>query len=105
MPEAYPFGFHHPVDYRTASAARSQAVPQILARRDDQRRLMIVMERAQADQVRSVALKLDPSRLGQPLHRYFSLQPLDLMLRNPRHSGFSQKGVKIFKKTFDLTYN
>jgi hypothetical protein len=85
VPEADAFGFLDPVDYRSATAACSKAVPQIFARRDDKRRIVILVKRAQSDQVSSVAFQLDPLRFRQPLHRYLSFQPLDLMIRNPRH--------------------
>ena len=83
MPEAYAQDSHDPVDYRTSRPARAQAMPQVLTQRDHKRRRVIFMERAQANQVRSVAFQLDPSRLGQSLHRQLSLQPHELMLRNP----------------------
>ena len=60
MAETSTFGFLDPVDDRSASVARSQAIPQVLARRNDQRRLVILVERAQPDQVRSVPFQLDP---------------------------------------------
>src|SRR5215469_9389386 len=44
MAEAYAFRVHHPGDDVSTAAARAQTVPQILARRDHQRWLVIVME-------------------------------------------------------------
>jgi hypothetical protein len=41
------------------------------------------MEGTEANQVRSVALDLDPARLRQPLQGDFSLQPLDSPGRAP----------------------
>ena len=104
MAEADTLGQHDPVDDGSSSAARSQTVPQIFSWRDDQRRLVIVVEGAQPDQVRAVAFQFHPARLRQPLHRDFSLQPLDLALRDPRHAwtsfysfqGFCRNPVKRF---------
>jgi hypothetical protein len=85
MTEADAFGFLDPVDHRSTTSACSQTVPQVLARRDHQRRIVILMKGAQADEVRPAALQLNPLRFRQPLHRHLSFQPLDLCFRNPRH--------------------
>jgi hypothetical protein len=60
MTEAHPFGSHHPVDHRAAGLARPQAMPQVLRRRDHQRRRLVFVERAAADQIRTVLLKSTP---------------------------------------------
>ena len=73
MTEADPIGPHHPVDGRPARVASSHAVPEVLLRRDDERRRFVVVERAEAVQVGSQPTQLDPSRLRQPLDRDFSL--------------------------------
>jgi hypothetical protein len=46
---------------------------------------VILVKRAQPDQVRSVAIELDTSRFGQAPYRNFLLDPLDLGFRNSRH--------------------
>ena len=68
MAEADAIGTHHPLDHISARVAGSQAVPEILCRRDNQRGRPVVVERALADQVRTLPRQLDPPRLGQPLH-------------------------------------
>ena len=85
MTEADTFGAHHPVDHRTACATRAETVPQIFPRADNERRRVVFVERAQADEVRSVSFQLHPARFGQSLHRDFVLEPLDLALRDARH--------------------
>ena len=87
MTEADAVGPHHPVDGRPARVARAQAVPEVFRRRDDERRVAVVVERAQPQQVRTVPVQLDAPRLGQPLHRDLPFQPLDLVLRDSRHSS------------------
>jgi hypothetical protein len=67
MTEAHALRLHHPVDHRAAGLAGSEAVPQVLLRRDDQRRLTVVMEGAQAEKVRTVPPPLDAARLDQAL--------------------------------------
>jgi len=47
---------------------------------------VIVIEGTEANQVRSLVLELDPARLRQPLQGDFSLQPLDLTLRDARRA-------------------
>ena len=68
MTEADALRPHHPVDHRSARVARTQTVPEILRRSDGQRRVPVVVERAEAKQIRSVPVQLDAPRLGQPLN-------------------------------------
>src|SRR6266568_5170487 len=97
MAEADAVRFHHPVDSRSAHVARAQTVPEILRRSDDKRRVAVVVERAQTQQVRPVPVQLDAPRLGQPLNRYLPLQPFDLMLRDSSHfQSSTEKPVKCF---------
>jgi hypothetical protein len=73
MTEADAFSPHDPVDRRPARVARTQAVPEVLPRSDDQRRCPVVVEGALTQQVGSVPRELDAPRLGQPLDRDFFL--------------------------------
>ena len=108
MAEADTLGQHDPVDDGSSSAARSQTVPKIFPWRNHQRRLVIVVEGTQPDQVRAVAFQFHPAPLRQPLHRDFPLQPLDLALRDPCHRhllplvfrGFGKKLSRLFRKLF-----
>ena len=76
MAEADAFHPHHPVDDTAAHLTRAPAMPQVLLRRDDQRRRALVVERAQADEVCAVSLQLDAARLDQPLHRDLALDAI-----------------------------
>ena len=87
VPEADALRSHHPVDHRASRLAGSQAMPQVLLGTDDERRLAILMERAQPQQVRSVLLQLHPVRGGQPVERDLLLQPFDHLVRDARHPG------------------
>ena len=62
MPEAHAVGLHHPVDGRPARIARTQTVPEIFGRSDNQRRVPVIVERAQPQQVRPVPVQLDAPR-------------------------------------------
>ena len=53
---------NHPVDHRAALVALAQAVPEVLRRRNDERRLVIFVERAEAEKGRAVRPQLDPAR-------------------------------------------
>lgn len=64
MAEGDALGPHHPVDHRAPGLADAEAVPEVLPGRDHQARLAVVVEGAQAEQVRAVALEPDPPRLG-----------------------------------------
>src|SRR5487761_647168 len=77
MAEAHAFRVHHPVDYAPTFAARSLTVPDVLDGIDAQARIGVLVERAQADQVLAAPSQLHPARFGQPL---------DLLLRDSRHS-------------------
>jgi hypothetical protein len=50
---------------------------------------MVVVERAQADQVSAVPREFDTARFRQPLQRDLPLQTLDRFIGNPRHSETS----------------
>ena len=58
---------------------------QIHLRRDVQRPFRLGVQRAKAHQVLADLAKLDASCLGQPLKRHCLLEPLDLLLGEPRH--------------------
>ncbi len=77
MAEADALGVHHPGDYVTALVAGPEAVPEILLRADHQARLMVVVKRAQPEQVRAVALEFDAARFCQALQRDLLFQPFD----------------------------
>ncbi len=47
-PKAHPLGTHHPVDHAPSRLARSQAVPEVLVRRDDQARASVFVEGTKA---------------------------------------------------------
>ena len=78
-------GAHHPVDHGASRLAGAEAVPEILARRDHETRLAVVVEGAEPEEVGAVALEPDPARLGQALERDLALQSLDLRCRDARH--------------------
>jgi hypothetical protein len=55
------------------------------------------MERAEAQQVRTVPVQLDAPRLRQPLYRYLPFQPFDFIIRDSRHfQPSAEKPVKCF---------
>ena len=86
------------VDRAAARLARPQAVPQVLRRRDDQRRLPVLMKRTPPHQVRPMPPQFDPRRRHQPFERNFPLQPLDLTFRNARYGN--RPPSKICQSTF-----
>ena len=69
-------------------------MPEVFRRSDHKRRLVVFVEGTQADQVRSAPVEPDPAGLGQSLHRYFLLDPLDLGFRYPRRPPSFRKPVK-----------
>ena len=85
--ETHAASLHHPVDDRASGLAGAETVPEIGFRADDQRRLVIVVERAQAQQVRAVPLQFDALRFHQPLQGNLPLHALDVLVGNPRHPG------------------
>ena len=87
MSEAHGFRFHHPVDDRAALLAGAEAVPEVLPRGDHERRLVIVVERTETEEVLAVASEFDPPRLGEPLDRDFPFQPLELVCWDSRQIG------------------
>ena len=60
VPKRHALRLHHPVDDRPARLARPQAVPEVLLRADDQRRGLVLVERAGPMQVRAVPLRAPP---------------------------------------------
>ncbi|RLE33477.1 MAG: hypothetical protein DRJ61_07170 [Acidobacteria bacterium] len=64
MTEAHAFGLHDPVD-DGAALSTAEAVPEILRRRDDQRRAFVVVQDAQAHEVFALGLELDSARSHQ----------------------------------------
>ena len=95
MPEAHALGPHHPVDHRAAGLARTQAVPQVLVRRDHQRRRLVLVERTAPDQVGAVALERDAPRLDQALQRHLGFQLLDLACGDAGHkTGLRRKSCQ-----------
>ncbi len=63
MAERHALLLHHPVD-RPAPQTAAEAVPQVLRRRDGQRRLIVVMERAAAEAVLAGLRQGDAGALG-----------------------------------------
>jgi hypothetical protein len=70
-------------------------MPQILLRTHHERRLAIVVKRAQSEQVRAVPLQLDPLCFYQAPQGNFLLQPLYLIIRNTRHQNRSANREQI----------
>ena len=66
-------GSHHPVDGRAARATGAEAMPEVLRGRDDQRRVVVVVEGAQAEKIGAVPGKPDAGALSQPLDGDFFL--------------------------------
>jgi hypothetical protein len=95
VPEAHAFGRHHPVHHRAALATGAEAVPEVLLRRDDQRRILVVVKRTQTNKVVAMRLELHPTRLRQPPHRNLPLQPLEFVLRDPSHGHHPTKEILI----------
>jgi hypothetical protein len=83
--EAHALRAHHPVDGSSSRAARSETVPEIFSWTDDQRWIVVVVEGAEADEVRAVPFQFHAARLGQAFEGDFALEPLDLLLRDSRH--------------------
>lgn len=79
MPEADLVEAHHPVDHRAADSADTETMPEVLVRRDHQRRRTVVVERAAANQViAAVFLQLDTGRLDQAHDRDLTFQASNL---------------------------
>ena len=75
MPEAHPLGFYHPLDV-VPTLISAETVPEIFFRGYVKTFRFLLMERAKPDQVFSLWLQLDSSRLSQPLNGNFHLQSL-----------------------------
>lgn len=105
MTKAHSFDLHHPVDHRASRPAGPQTVPEVLLGADHQTGLVIVMEGTEANQVRSVALELDPARLRQTLQRHLPFQPLDLTLRDARHLISFLWVFRVFPKTLSSLFS
>src|SRR5579883_593107 len=102
MTEADAFRAHHPVDHASAFAACAETVPEIFFRADHETWFVVVVEGAQADEVRAVPFQLHAVRLGQTFDGDFALEPLDLLLRDACHrppflavSGLLQKPCQV----------
>ncbi len=83
--EAHPLGPHHPVDHRTTGVAGSQAMPQVLLRAHHQRRLPVLVERAETDQVGTGLAQLDTGSADEAFQGHLCLQPLDLLVGYTGH--------------------
>ena len=74
------------------AAATGQAVPQVLARRDPEARIVIVMERAAPHQrVRPDPLQLDPVAPAKVLDLHLILDPPQFLVADPTHRLDLQK--------------
>ena len=86
--------------------AAAEAVPQVFGGRDDQRRAVVVMQHAQADEVFALRLELDavgPHQLGEV---GVSFQPLELVFWNSGHkTASSQKPVNVYFDVLDVDYS
>ena len=91
MSERHALRLHHPVDHRAAGLAGAEAVPEVLLRTDDERRRLVVVERAAADPIGTVGFKLDAGALDEPNDGYLFLQPLEVRRRDPRPFRSFQK--------------
>ena len=85
VPEAHPFGLHHPVDRRAARLTSPEAVPEVLAGSHDEGRLAVVVEGTAADQIRPVAPELDAPRLSEALERDLLTDAPEQLVGDSRH--------------------
>ena len=69
-------------------------MPEVLVRADDQRRLLVVVEGAQAQVVLAVFLQRDAGGLHQAQQGDLGFQPLDLRLGDPGHGLSPQIAAK-----------
>ena len=83
--EAHVLDPHDEVDHRAARLAGAEAVPEILGRRHHERRLVVVVEGAEANEVTAVRLEHHPAHLGKPLDGDVALQPLELCIWDAAH--------------------
>lgn len=86
VPERDSLSGHHPVDRPTTTAARPQAVPQVLRRGHHQARGLVVVERTAADQVLALGTQLDPATLHQPLNADLGLDPRQFGVEDACHA-------------------
>src|SRR5688572_22650987 len=111
-PEIQTVALHHPLVDVAAFSARAQAVPELFLRIDDQTRLAVIMEGAQAGELFSLALELHAGRLNQfhkvglafdPVyfglldHRYFSF-PLSVIAAASRRLINSTNPAASFRR-------
>jgi hypothetical protein len=87
MAEAHPLFPHHPIHHAAAGAARAQAVPEVLLRRDHQRGLAVVVEGAQAQEVRAVTTQHHAALLDQRRQVRLALDALDLFVGDAGHGN------------------
>src|SRR5580692_1383698 len=83
--EADAFGAHHPVDHASAFPTRTETVPEIFLRADDERRRVVFVEGAESDKVRAVPFQFYAAYFGQTFEGDFALELFDLALWNARH--------------------
>jgi hypothetical protein len=95
---------HHPIDRCAARAALAQAVPKALPWRDDERGLVVVMKWTEAEEVFAVRPELDPGASDEGGEIRLPLHPLELVLRESRHSASRRNRVKRVYTGFELRY-
>ncbi|MBK6407932.1 MAG: hypothetical protein IPF66_24750 [Holophagales bacterium] len=98
VPEAHPFGLHHPVDRRAAGLAGPEAVPEVLGRRHDEGGLAVVVEGAAADQVGAVAPELDAPGFGEPLELDLFTDALEQLVGDSRHRSPPPRRNAVFAR-------
>jgi len=76
---------HDPVNYGAAGLAGAETVPQVLLGADDEGRLAVLAERAQAQEVGAAAGERDALRFDQALEGDLALEPVELGVADARH--------------------
>lgn len=94
MAEAHALGPHHEVDHRAARLAGAETVPEILRRCYHERRLVVVVEGAEAKEVPAVRLEHHAARLGEPL---------DLVWRDAGHRETSVLRNPVKSRSGEIT--
>lgn len=74
----------HELDHVARRLAR-HAPPQPFCRRHVQRRIFVVVERAQADQVAALRFQFDAARADHRREICFAFYPVDFVVRDHRH--------------------
>jgi alkanesulfonate monooxygenase SsuD/methylene tetrahydromethanopterin reductase-like flavin-dependent oxidoreductase (luciferase family) len=89
--KAHAIELFHELD-RIARRAAAETVKESFVRGDDERRVLVVVERTFPDQVfRSVLLELDPARAHECGQVHGPFQPVDLFIRDSGHGGLLLK--------------